>query len=197
MRFFELLTSAPSLFANFSLAVDAAFNLLMIPPFFEDPTNLSFVDALDELSVDFVALANDLCDISLSENQTTDVDAFFSFVLPNFAIFSQECELLNVTIIEQAVDSADVGLIITFFILLDAITNEVGIDLLLLRRLNFGFGIISESIPDAAVPAAAQALLDDFLFFINDFCDIPPLSNTALTLLDEYFLVDLVNFATG
>ena len=54
---------------------------------------------------------------------------------------------------------------------------------------NFGNQIttIRNSTPDALVPAAAEALLDDFLFFINDFCGIPPLSNAALMQLDDYF----------
>ena len=54
-----------------------------------------------------------------------------------------------------------------------------------------------DSTPDDAVPAAAQALLDDFLFFVNDFCGITPLSSTALRRLDEYFLFDLVAIFTG
>ena len=45
----------------------------------------------------------------------------------------------------------------------------------------------------ADVTAAAQPILDGFLFTINDFCGIPPLSQASLDLLDEYFLVELVN----
>ena len=56
---------------------------------------------------------------------------------------------------------------------------------------------VLDSTPDAQVPAAMQANLDEFLFFINDFCGIPPLSSTAMAQLDDYFLVDLVALATG
>ena len=39
------------------------------------------------------------------------------------------------------------------------------------------------------VPAALQTVRDEFLFIINDFCGVPPLSNATLSQLDEYFAV--------
>ena len=43
--------------------------------------------------------------------------------------------------------------------------------------------------------AAVQTGLDEFLFFVNDFCGIPTLSDATLDQLNVYFLVDLVNAA--
>ena len=197
-RFFQLLTSAPMLFAYLSLAVNATSNQFMIPPSFRNPQNMAASSALAVLSADFVALANDSCGLALSTDQIRNANMLFASVLPTFVILSQECNLLNVAIMEQAVESADVGLPNTVSFLLVEIGNTVGIGgLLLITNFNGQISIIRISTPDDVVPAAAQALLNDFLFFINDFCGIPPLSNATLMLLDQYFLVDLVDFATG
>ena len=101
-NFFQLLTSAPMLFANLSLAVDTASDQFMVPPSYLEDPNIAAFGAVAELSADFVALANDSCGIALSENQTVLVDAFFQFVLPFFVVLSQECNLINVTIIEES-----------------------------------------------------------------------------------------------
>ena len=190
--FFDLLTSAPVLFANFSLAVDAAFNQLIIPPSFSDITNQEIITAERTLSEDFVALAIGSCGIALSGGLVANANDLFSFLLPAFVIYSQECDLLNVTIIEQAVDAADVF----SNALENSINAVVSINLLLGQILIAGVNNIASSTPGDMRTAAAQALRDDFLFFVNDFCDIPPLSNTTLTRLDDYILVDIVNAAT-
>ena len=194
-RFFDLLTSAPVLFANLSLAVGAASSQIMIPPCYLDESNREAVFALQDLYVDFVALANDSCGIALNDDQISEAVALFIIILPASVIFPQECDLLNVTIIEQAVAAADVDVFSN--LLENEIRELVGIDLFLRSPLPSSRFILISRIPDDMVPAAAQALLDDFLFLINDFCGIPPLSNTTLTQLDEYFLVDLVAVATG
>ena len=191
--FIDLLTSAPVLFANLSAAVDAASSQIMIPPAFTDDANDAALDAIVLLSIDFEALANDPCDISLNLTQQISVVNFFIFLLPFSFVLSEECNLLNVTIIEQAVASAN----LTVFDnnLESMIIDAVGIDIYLISILGFGFSVVISPTPDALVPAAAQALLDDFMFYINDVCGIEPLSNTTLEQLDEYFLVDLVEVA--
>ena len=194
-KFSALLTSAPTLFADLSLAIDAASSQINIPPSFDDSTNQAAVSAIGALSTGFVVRSSDACGITLSNFATEGALGLFRFVLPVFVIFQQECALLDVALIEQAVAAAD---IFSNNNLEVAINDAVGFLLMLSRRLFIGVRIISSSglTPDAAVPAAAQALLDDFLFFINDFCGIPPLSSTALTQLNDYFLVDLVAHAT-
>ena len=52
------------------------------------------------------------------------------------------------------------------------------------------------NIPDDEVPAAAQVALNEFLFNVNDFCGVPPLSNTTLAQLDVCYLEQLVAVAT-
>ena len=194
-RFSELLSSAPVLFANLSLAIEVDSSQIMIPPCYLDESNREAVFALQDLYVDFVALANDSCGIALNDDQISEAVALFIIILPASVIFPQECDLLNVTIIEQAVAAADVDVFSN--LLENEIRELVGIDLFLRSPLPSSRFILISRIPDDMVPAAAQALLDDFLFLINDFCGIPPLSNTTLTQLDEYFLVDLVAVATG
>ena len=191
--FLDLLTSAPTLFADLSLAFDAASNQIMIPPSFVDVANRAGLDALADLLAEFLALANDSCGITPSQDQINSVVGLFQVVLPAFVILPQECELLNTDSLEQAIKLAD---ILNSNRLSDVLGDEIGFFLVLIRRLNLGVDNILNSTPDDQVPAAAQALRDEFLFYINDFCGIPSLSNTALGQLDDYFLVDLVSLAT-
>ena len=77
--FFDLLTSAPTLFADLSLAIDAAAS---------NPVTIEAgVFALAALAPDFVALANDACGLSLSPDLIRNADGLFSFVLPAFLLF--------------------------------------------------------------------------------------------------------------
>ena len=189
--FSALLTSAPTLFASLSPAIDAASNQIVIPPSFLHSTNKAGIAALAALSADFVALANDSCGLALSTDRVRNVEELFRFVLSTFVIYQQECDLLDVNIVEQAIATAT-----TVNRLEDRLRIGVGIPVFFRRRL---FRVVRDIInltSDAEVPAAMQAVLDEFLFFINDFCGIPPLSATALGQLDDYFLVDLVALAT-
>ena len=51
--------------------------------------------------------------------------------------------------------------------------------------------------PPADVTAAVQSILDSFLYTINDFCGIPPLSSASLALLNDAFLVELVDVVSN
>ena len=191
--FSALLTSAPTLFASLSPAIQAASNQIVIPPSFLHSTNKAGIAALAALSADFVALANDSCGLALSTDRVRNVEELFRFVLSTFVIYEQECDLLDVNIVEQAIATATTA---SSNRLEDRLRIGVGIPVFFRRRL---FRVVRDIInltPDAEVPAAMQAVLDEFLFFINDFCGIPPLSSTALGQLDDYFLVDLVALAT-
>ena len=190
--FFALLTSAPTLFANISLAVDVASDQIVIPPaFFDDNANVTAaVDSLNALVADFVAIANDSCDISLSQQQIDDVTRLFDVILPTFFILSVECELLNQTLVEQAVAAADAD--IEARNLADRLNQVVDTALLHADRLFAAIGQYVMQNPVDDMSAAAQTVRDEFLLIINDFCGIPPLSNTTLTQLDEYF-TDLAN----
>ena len=77
--FFALLTSAPTLFADLSLAITSAAS---------NPVTIEAgVFALAALAPDFVALANDACGLSLSPEVVQNADGLFSFVLPAFLLF--------------------------------------------------------------------------------------------------------------
>ena len=77
---FALMTSAPTLFADLSAAIDAAANELSGP---------AGVDPLTELSPEFVALATDSCGMTLSPDLIANVDVLFIRVLPTFFFFVQ------------------------------------------------------------------------------------------------------------
>ena len=57
--------------------------------------------------------------------------------------------------------------------------------------------LIINPLPADVTAAAAQAILDGFLFTINDFCGIPPLSSASLALLDDAFLVELMEIVSN
>ena len=141
-----------------------------------------------------MAVASESCGIALNPDQIQKADGFFRFVLSDFVIFQRECDLLDVNIVEQAITEATTA---NFNRLEDKIVNGVGVHLNLRRLMFLSVQAVIDSTPDAQVPAAMQANLDEFLLFVNDFCGLPPLSSTALGQLDEYFLVDLVALATG
>ena len=77
---FELMTSAPTLFADLSAAIDAAANEIDGP---------AGVDPLTQLSPEFVALATGSCGITLSPDLIANVDVLFFRVLPTFFFFVQ------------------------------------------------------------------------------------------------------------
>ena len=191
--FSALLTSAPTLFASLSTAVDAAANQITIPPSFNAATNRAAQDAMAALSSDFVALADDSCGIALSTDQIQKVNGLFRFVLPSFVFFQQDCNILSVPILERGIAASVGGSPVG---LQGELSDAAGIFLFVSRRLHDSVIILFRSTPDDQVTAVAQALLDEFLFYINDFCGIPPLSSTAMTQLSDYFLVYLVNRAT-
>ena len=80
-EFFDLLTSAPTLFADMTLAIASAANLITTP---DTGTNEAGIAGLAALVPDFVALANDACGVSLSPDQLRNVDSLFFVVLPAF-----------------------------------------------------------------------------------------------------------------
>ena len=189
-EFFALLTSAPTLLANISLGIEIAADQIVIPPTFSaNPNVTEAVSSFNALVPDFLAVANDTCNISLTEQQVDDVTRLFDVVLSIFFISDVECGLFNQPAIEQAVAAADFNdgfgdLAVEFQ------TATTGFITLHSERLFIDLiNILNNDIPD--VPAGAQMVLDEFLFLINDFCGIPPLSNAALMQLDEYF----ANFA--
>ena len=73
--FLDLLTSAPTLFADLSLAIDTAANLT---------PDSAILAALVELPPTFLALARDTCGLSLSPQLIQNVDGLFFPVLPAF-----------------------------------------------------------------------------------------------------------------
>ena len=73
--FLDLLTSAPTLFADLSLAIDTAANLT---------PDSAILAALVELPPTFLALARDTCGLSLSQQLIQNVDGLFFPVLPAF-----------------------------------------------------------------------------------------------------------------
>ena len=191
-NFFDLLTSAPVLLTNISQAVEAASSQIMIPPVFDDDANVAATDALNALVTDFEALANDPCGVTLTPTQGAKSFSFFDFVLPFTVVFSQECNLLSVNIIEQVVAAANAT--VDDSRLENFLSDAIDIDLFLITRLFAGTSLLVNGTPDELVPAAAQAFLDDFLFIVN-FCGFSPLSNTTLQQLNDYFLVGLVEVA--
>ena len=76
--FFDLLTSAPTLFADLSRAIDAASSLT--------PEEAG-VSALNALSPDFIALARDSCGIALRPVQERGIVGLFFAILLTFFFF--------------------------------------------------------------------------------------------------------------
>ena len=78
------------------------------------------INALAELSSDFVDVTDDSCDLHLTRKQGVDVRRLFGVVLPIFFVFSRECELLSLPIVEQAIADADASNISA-----QAVVNEI------------------------------------------------------------------------
>ena len=178
--FLELLESTPSLFPNTSQAIAGAVSRLATSGFFE----------LQGLAADFVSVSNDSCDISLSQELISNVTALYESALITFFFFRSECDILNQTLVEEAIADADVSVTV----------NSLSFELFEIdgaSRLAIRTGGLIGDVLTAApgdILTTAQTGVDDFLFFVNDFCDIP-LSDVARDQLNVYFLVDLANFA--
>ena len=156
------------------------------------------INALAELSSDFVDVADDSCDLHLTDEQRADVRRLLGVVLPIFVVFSRECELLSRAIVEQAIADADASNVSAQAIVIEIDTAvDVRPQLISFRHFNEIQLLIINPQPPADVTAAAQAILDGFLFTINDFCGIPPLSSASLALLDDAFLVELVEIVSN
>ena len=179
--FLELLTSAPSLFANITQAIDDSAT---------GQGNFPGYSEFYALAADFVAVANDSCGISLSPGQIADVTRLFYVALPTYFLASHDCHLLNKTIVEAIVAASDGGPNPFDF------SNEFHVyrAFVMSGRISRGIHKVLDSPADQIV-AAAQFVLDEFLFIVNDVCGIPTLSDVTLAQLNEYFLVDVVNFA--
>ena len=173
--FLEFLESTPSLFSNLSQAIDDN------PGIFE----------LQELAADFVTVVSDVCGISLSQEQIDDVTRLFDSALFSVLVLLQDCGMLSQTILETVINALQFNSA-TF-----ALEGELD-DFTDVEFLSDRVSVTIQNVLDAPVdevPAAAQTALDEFLFVINDFCGIPPLSNVTLAQLEEYFLEDVVNNA--
>ena len=179
VTFLELLESTPSLFANLSQVIaDASGGLGR--------------SVRRQLAADFVAVANDSCGLSLSPEQIDNVNVLLVGALPTFLSGLSDCDLLNQTIVEEAVaaaidDGAALSLTDEFF--------EIDTDLLA-RRLQTGTINVFVSPTVDTATAEAQVVVNEFLFFVNDFCGIPVLSNVTLAQLDEFFAL-VVNSGPG
>ena len=186
------------LFSDLTIAINTTSDLIAIPPNFDAPSNLMAYGSLAALSADFVAVACTSCGIVLNQTQLTDIRRLFGVVLPVFFVFSCECDLLTLAIVEQAILAADPNFLSAANIV-GVIDAMVGVlSQLTSARHFFDVQRLLNDPPAAAadVTAAAQSILDGFLFTINDFCGIPPLSQASLALLDDAFLVELVNLAS-
>ena len=194
--FFNLSNDVPLLLSSLSIAINTTSDVIAIPPPFRDPSNLLAIDSLAELAADFVVVANESCGISLNQTQLADVNRLFGVVLPVFFVFSRECDVITLAIVEQAIADALATPRNSAIAIANFISDGVGVDPLLSSNRQVStvlLLILGPNPPD--VPAAAQAILDDFLFVINDFCGIPPLSPESLALLDRAFLDELVRQA--
>ena len=180
--FLDLLQSAPSLFANISLAIDEA----------SGPFDVDFFNQFRMLAVDFVSIANDSCGISLSQEEVDNVTGLFVQGLTTFRLYLCDCVFLNQTIVEQAVAGVDFNDVA--FSLPIQLEIATGSDPAQNERLKILIQRVLTP-PTDDIPAAAQDVLTEFLFHINGICGIPSLSDVTLELLDQYFLDALVEEA--
>ena len=187
--FFALLTSAPTLFDDLSLAVDAASDLIVIPPtYFQNPTVDQAATAFNALAPDFIDTANNFCGISLTEQQHNDVMRLFDVVLPIFAILSADCELFSQPLVEQAVTDAvaNVGTEPTALVL--RLEAAAGVITILTDRLLIALNNVLQGLVDDQF-AAGQSIRDELLLILNDFCGIPTFGDVTRAQLDEYFSI--------
>ena len=185
---FALLRSAPTLFADLSQAIDCAVSFL--------PRDIGFI-ILESLFADFVSVAVEVCDISLSQDQIDDVERLFVGPVILSIVIRRDCGFLDQTLVEQAVAAIDIDA--GRFSLPDELQLAAGGSLFFQQQRDDNniarlFSFPREAVDD--IREAAQAALDEFLFVINDFCGIP-LSSATLQRLDDYYLDDLVALPTG
>ena len=196
--FLELLESTPSLFANLSQAIDDASGQILGTRIFNSDF---FLSIYEPLAADFVAVANDSCGISLSQQQFADVTQLITSALPTFFLSSQQCDRFNQTVVERAVDEALATVGVTMLGLF-TLSFELGLgdttqSLLLPNRVAEGINNVGllPLTSNTTASVAAQAALDEFLFTVNVFCDIP-LSDVTLMQLDAYYAF-VVNSLAG
>ena len=179
--FLDLLDSTPLLFANISQAIDDASGRIPDPG----------ISELAALADEFLAVANDSCGISLSSEQIANVTRLFDAALPLFAILSLDCDVLNETLVDEAVEAAAGFPRGHLSLVMEFLDRDA---LLLSRRIGVGIDFVLDSRGGGDLSAAAQTGLDEFLFTVGEFCGVP-LSNVTLGLLNEYYLDELVSFA--
>ena len=175
-----LLDATPSLFADLSQDINNVSAQVLDLDFLGD----EILTIFRALAADFVAVANVSCGISLSPEQIANVTRLFDAALSSFLVASQECDLLNQTIIEDAFAAATV-------------TSECTIDIqealelenlfLLPERIVTGRINVFFPPPGETPVSAVQTALDEFVFYVTDFCGIP-LGNDTLAQIDECFL---------
>ena len=175
-----LLQSTPSLFANFFQIIAGASGGVG-------------GTVRRQLAADFVSIANDSCGIALSPGQTDTVNVLFVDALASFLAISGDCDELNQTIVTEIVAAVDDSSNPLALVLELAANGALSLQF----RVAILINSVLDSTPGNAAVAAAQTALDEFLFIVNDFCGIPPLSNTTLSQLNDYYLVDVVSAATG
>ena len=95
------------LFSDLTIAINTTSDLIVIPPNFDASSNLMAYGSLAALSADFVSVTCSSCGIVLNRTQLADVRRLFGVFLPVFVVFSRECDLLSLAIVEQAIVTAD------------------------------------------------------------------------------------------
>ena len=189
--FLALLTSTPTLYGDLSQDIaDAAAQL---------PMDVGF-DTLAALFADFIAVADDECDIELNQEQTTQIDRFFDDALTLFQVITRDCSFLSASIVEDAVAAAEFSATDPTNLAQQLQVAAGGNLLFTPNRTAFNIEQVLELPPGTPVDdieEAADTAFSELLFYVNDFCGFPMLSGATLETLGGYYLVSLVELAGG
>ena len=204
--FLILLESTPSLYGDVYAGICTRSRSLVAGGVFS-PDNQDVLSSFTDFIADFVSVANEKCDISLTQTQMSDVSRIISVALPVHFVARHDCRALSSSVIEQAIASANDASSATqaALRLVLEIDRLLGFNTLIFvplynRILNF----LADH-PQPVTLSTAREMRDEFVLVVHGFCGVAPLNSSWLAAdaaplnsswiaqLDYIFLEDLMS----
>ena len=204
--FLALLESTSSLYGDVYAGISARSRSLVAGGVFSSD-NQDVLASFSDFAVEFISVANEKCDISLTQTEMSDVSRIISVALPVHFVARHDCRALSPSVIEHAIASATDASSATqaALRLVLEIDRLLGFNTLIFvplynRILNF----LADH-PQPVTLSTAREMRDEFVLVVHGFCGVAPLNSSWLAAdaaplnsswiaqLDYIFLEDLMS----